>query len=119
MQSARLLLDSPDFADQVIPDLARWEDWSVLDRLVEMYVKTDELGYQKFVREPIVTYLDVAAEQEGELADRRARGAQASGGSGPGGVQTAAEFAGVWIFGDGAVEEQSGGTESGRRERER
>lgn len=74
LQSARLLLDSPDFADQVIPDLARWEDWSVLDRLVEMYVKTDELGYQKFVREPIVTYLDVAAEQESELADRALAG---------------------------------------------
>jgi hypothetical protein len=70
LASARLLLDNPDFADQVIPDLARWEDWSVLDRLVDLYARTDELGYQKYVREPIVTYLDVAAEQGGDLAVR-------------------------------------------------
>lgn len=75
LKSARLLLDNPDFADQVIPDLARWEDWSVLDRLAEMYRstfdRTDENAPVKYVREPIVTYLDVAAEQEDEsLADR-------------------------------------------------
>jgi hypothetical protein len=88
LASARLLLDNPDFADQVIPDLARWEDWSVLDRLTQMYRdagnEDDEEGaasggqsntVQKYVREPIITYLDVAAEQEGDsekdnLADR-------------------------------------------------
>lgn len=70
--SARLLLDNPDFADQVIPDLARWEDWSVLERLADMYRQAGEedSGVQKYVREPIITYLDVAAEQEGELAER-------------------------------------------------
>ena len=41
----RLLLDNPDFADQVIPDLARWEDWSVMDRLVEMFKAGDEKSY--------------------------------------------------------------------------
>ena len=30
----RHVLDRPKMADMVIPDLARWEDWSVLDRLV-------------------------------------------------------------------------------------
>lgn len=68
--SARLLLDNPDFADQVIPDLARWEDWSVLDRLVELYRSSGREDAPKYVREPIVTYLDVAAEQGGELAER-------------------------------------------------
>lgn len=74
LESARLLLNNPDFADQVIPDLARWEDWTVLDRLTDMYRATFDRTAKnapvKYVREPIVTYLDVAAEQEGELAER-------------------------------------------------
>lgn len=72
--SARLLLNNPDFADQVIPDLARWEDWSVLDRLTSMYKSTfdknDKNAPIKYVREPIVTYLDVAAELPGEIGER-------------------------------------------------
>jgi hypothetical protein len=67
LASMRLLLDHPDFADQVIPDLARWEDWSVLDRLVEMYKKGDKTNY---VRQPVVTYLTVASEQPGEVGQR-------------------------------------------------
>ncbi|TWT90816.1 hypothetical protein Mal64_12130 [Pseudobythopirellula maris] len=68
--SARLLLGSTDFADQVIPDLARWEDWSVLDRLEAMYIDPEAEGVQQYVREPIVAYLDVAAERGGELGER-------------------------------------------------
>ena len=67
LASMRLLLDNPEFADQVIPDLARWEDWSVLDRLMEMYKKGDEKSY---VRQPVVTYLTVASEQPGEVGTR-------------------------------------------------
>jgi hypothetical protein len=37
----RILLDRPDLADLVITDLARWEDWSVTDRLMTMYGKDD------------------------------------------------------------------------------
>ena len=77
ISSARLLLDNPDFADQVIPDLARWEDWDVLERLADMYESTfedrpDGGAPLKYVREPIITYLDVAAEQEGDVAQRAA-----------------------------------------------
>lgn len=72
--SARLLLDNPDFADQVIPDLARWEDWTVLERLGDMYHRSfdeeDETAPVRYVREPIITYLDVAAEDPGELGER-------------------------------------------------
>jgi hypothetical protein len=72
----RLLLSNADFADQVILDLSRWEDWSVLDRMVEMFKqsveeskKTDasEKGY---VRQPVVSYLTVASEQPGEVGTR-------------------------------------------------
>jgi hypothetical protein len=67
LKSMRLLLDNPEFADQVIPDLARWEDWSVLDRLVSMFKASDKGGY---VRQPVVTYLTVAAEQPGDVGKR-------------------------------------------------
>ena len=67
LASVRLLLDNPDFAEQVIPDLARWEDWSVLDRLTEMYKQGDEKSY---IRQPVVAYLTVAGEQPGEVGQR-------------------------------------------------
>jgi hypothetical protein len=35
--SMRLLLDRPELADLVIADLARWKDWSVQPRLLEIY----------------------------------------------------------------------------------
>ena len=63
----RLLLDNPDFADQVVLDLSRWEDWSVLDRLVEMFKKSDAKGY---IRQPVVSYLTVASEQSGDVGTR-------------------------------------------------
>jgi len=67
LKSMRLLLDNPDFADQVVLDLSRWDDWSVLDRLVEMFKKSDEKGY---VRQPVVSYLTVASEQQGDVGAR-------------------------------------------------
>ena len=36
-QSMRIILARPELADLVIVDLGRWEDWSVSDRLMEMY----------------------------------------------------------------------------------
>jgi hypothetical protein len=39
----------------VIADLARWEDWSVIDRLTELFEKADADSI--FVREPVVNYL--------------------------------------------------------------
>ena len=67
LASARLLLKNNDFADQVIPDLARWEDWSLLGRLEQMFEASAAGEGSKYVREPIVTYFDVAAEQPGDV----------------------------------------------------
>jgi hypothetical protein len=54
-QSMRLLLDRPELADLVIADLARWKDWSVQGRLMEVY---DEEGYDiPSTRRAIVRYL--------------------------------------------------------------
>jgi hypothetical protein len=67
LASMRLLLKNPDFADQVILDLSRWEDWSVMDQIVEMFKNSDAKGY---VRQPAVSYLTVASEQKGDVAKR-------------------------------------------------
>jgi hypothetical protein len=53
--SLRLMLDRPELADLVIPDLARWEDWSAMDRLFELYKTADEKT--SWVRVPVVNYL--------------------------------------------------------------
>jgi len=55
LASLRLLLAEPKLADLVIADLARWQDWSVIDRLVELFEKAEADNI--FVREPIVNYL--------------------------------------------------------------
>jgi hypothetical protein len=67
LKSMRLLLGNEDFADQVILDLSRWEDWSVLDQLAEMFKASDAKSY---VRQPVVTYLTVASEQPGDVGPR-------------------------------------------------
>ena len=42
LKSMQLILLRPELADLVIPDLARWEDWSQIDRLVELFKTADE-----------------------------------------------------------------------------
>lgn len=55
VETVRKLLHRPRLADVVIPDLARWEDWSVMEQLVEMFKKsTKQTGW---VRVPIFKYL--------------------------------------------------------------
>jgi hypothetical protein len=51
------LLDRPEVADLVIADLARWKDWTVTDRLVEMFKNANEKT--QWVRVPIVHFLRV------------------------------------------------------------
>jgi hypothetical protein len=49
------LLARPDLADLVIPDLARWGDWSQIDKLCELFEKaTDD---NMWVRVPVINYL--------------------------------------------------------------
>jgi hypothetical protein len=55
LASLRLLLDEPKLADLVVADLARWQDWSVVGRLVGIF--KDATADNIFVREPIVNYL--------------------------------------------------------------
>ena len=67
----RYILDRPKLADTVVGDLARWEDWSVIDRLVELFKNPDPDF--SFVRVPVLNYLRVcplpeAKERLDELA---------------------------------------------------
>ncbi len=55
LEGLRLMLDRPQLADLVIPDLARWEDWSVIDKLVDLFKKSDEES--SWVRVPVINYL--------------------------------------------------------------
>ena len=55
VESLHLVLDRQDLADLVIPDLARWSDWSQIDRLSEMFIKAD--SENNWIRVPVVNYL--------------------------------------------------------------
>ncbi len=46
----------------VIPDLARWEDWSQIDRLVELFKTADEKS--SWVRVPVINYLRACPKPE-------------------------------------------------------
>jgi hypothetical protein len=52
----RLVLDHPRLADQAVMDLARWQDWSVMDRLVALF-KSPDPETASWVRIPVVNYL--------------------------------------------------------------
>jgi hypothetical protein len=56
VQSMRLVLDHPRVADQAIMDLARWQDWSVMERIVELF-KSKDSEVTSWVRVPVVNYL--------------------------------------------------------------
>lgn len=56
VQAIRLVLDRPQMADMVIPDLARWQDWSVMDRLVVMFREANSED-TRWIRTPIISYL--------------------------------------------------------------
>ncbi len=62
VKSLRLMLDRPELADLVIPDLARWEDWEVMPLLVELFKSADESS--SWVRVPVINYLRVCPKPE-------------------------------------------------------
>jgi hypothetical protein len=55
VKSLHALLDRPELADLVIPDLAKWEDWEVIDKLFDLYKNADPKS--SWVRVPVVNYL--------------------------------------------------------------
>lgn len=71
LEGLRMMLDRPQLADLVIPDLARWEDWSVMDKLVELFKTSNDES--SWVRVPVINFLQAcplpkAKEHIAELA---------------------------------------------------
>lgn len=62
LQSLRIMLDRPQLADLVIPDLARWEDWDSMDQLVTLFKEANKES--SWVRVPIVNYLRACPKPE-------------------------------------------------------
>lgn len=65
----RLMLERPQYADLVIPDLARWEDWDSLPRLVQLFREADEQS--SWVRTPVIQFLRVCPlpEAQAQIAE--------------------------------------------------
>jgi hypothetical protein len=59
-KSLEYMLDRPQLADLVIPDLARWEDWGVMDRLVTLFKEANE--ETSWVRVPVINFLKVCPD---------------------------------------------------------
>ncbi len=55
LESMRLILDRPELADLVIPDLARWEDWTQIEKLSQLFKSADDKS--SWVRVPVINYL--------------------------------------------------------------
>ncbi len=55
LKSLKLVLDRPELADLVVPDFQKWEDWTVMDKLVELFKQADPKS--PWIRVPVVTYL--------------------------------------------------------------
>jgi hypothetical protein len=62
LRGMRHILDRSVMADTVIADFARMEDWTLMDRLVEMAKSTDK--ELMFVRVPVINYLRVCPEEK-------------------------------------------------------
>ncbi|WP_437201102.1 hypothetical protein [Planctomicrobium sp. SH664] len=73
--SMRLLLDRPTLADLVIVDLARWNDWSIMDRLMQMY--QDKNYDVPAIKRAIIRFM-LIAEKEGTTPAKTTPGTDAS-----------------------------------------
>lgn len=62
LEALRYMLDRPQLADLVIPDLARWQDWSPMPKLVELFKNADEES--SWVRVPVINYLRACPKSE-------------------------------------------------------
>lgn len=62
LQGFYCLLDRPELADLIIPDLARWEDWSQVERMVRLFKEADQ--NTKEVRVAIMNYLRMCPRPE-------------------------------------------------------
>ncbi len=62
----RAVLNRPDLADLVIPDLARWEDWEVMPQLIELFENANDDS--NWVRVPVINYLAACPKESAAAA---------------------------------------------------
>ncbi len=55
IEAVRTVLDRDEVRDMVIADLARWKDWTVMEKLVQIFRDSDD--DDSWVRIPIISYL--------------------------------------------------------------
>lgn len=103
LKSIRLVLDNPEAADLILPDLTRWEDWEVLDRLVKMYKEADK---DSWIRDPVVSYVVVASEQPGDVGERAAKALAEFEEIDPQGVKRAKSYLSFGMFARGFTDNQ-------------
>ena len=65
VKAVRQLLERPKYADMVIPDLARWEDWSSMETMVKLFKEADPES-NSWLRVPVITYLRACPKPEAE-----------------------------------------------------
>ena len=68
-ESMALVLDRETMADIVIPDLARWERWDLIDKMVELFESAEK--DDNWVRVPVVNYLRACPLPEADEAIER------------------------------------------------
>ncbi|TWU20466.1 hypothetical protein Pla52o_43440 [Novipirellula galeiformis] len=66
VESLHHVLDRKDLADLVIPDLARWSDWSQVDKMKQLFIEAD--ADNNWVRVPVVNYLRACPLPEADAA---------------------------------------------------
>lgn len=66
VESLHAILDRDDLADLVIPDLARWEDWSQVEKLKKLFLNAD--AENNWVRVPVINYLRACPKPEAAVA---------------------------------------------------
>ncbi len=64
LEGLRYMLDRPQLADLVIPDLARWEDWSQMEKLVQLFKEANDKS--SWVRVPVINYLRACPKPEAQ-----------------------------------------------------
>ncbi|TWT95600.1 hypothetical protein [Neorhodopirellula pilleata] len=62
VESLHHILDREDLADLVIPDLARWQDWSQVEKLKNLFLAAD--ANNNWVRVPVINYLRACPKPE-------------------------------------------------------
>lgn len=55
VEALRHMLDRPQLADLVIPDLARWEDWGSMEKMVKLFKEAND--DTDWVRVPVINFL--------------------------------------------------------------